>query len=179
MRDFIDISYLKEGSSIQQFSYRLLKEVDLFSILMKYHPILTGTIPIGIDVEGSDLDIICEVSDFSEFHQIIEKNYAHHDDYSYSGIQIRNQKEYVTYSFFVKGMQIEIFAENKPTNEQNAYRHMLIEHYFLGLKGEDFKKEIIALKADGLKTEPAFAKLLELEGDPYLELLKFWDNIQQ
>jgi hypothetical protein len=49
---------------------------------------------------------------------------------------------------------------------------MLIEHHFLQTKGDNFRKEIIQLKEIGLKTEPAFAKALSIEGDPYLELLK-------
>ena len=36
-----------------------------------------------------------------------------------------------------------------------------------------FRRQIIDLKKQGLKTEPAFAKLLALTGDPYVELLSF------
>ncbi len=50
---------------------------------------------------------------------------------------------------------------------------MIIEHKILSSKGDEFRAEIIRLKQDGLKTEPAFAKMLGLQGNPYEELLKF------
>jgi hypothetical protein len=50
---------------------------------------------------------------------------------------------------------------------------MLIEHRLLLKHGEAFKNKVIELKQNGLKTEPAFAKLLGIEGDPYEELLKY------
>ncbi len=53
---------------------------------------------------------------------------------------------------------------------------MITEHAILKEKGKNFKQEIIKLKASGLKTEPAFAKLLGIEGDPYEELLKLNQN---
>jgi hypothetical protein len=49
---------------------------------------------------------------------------------------------------------------------------MIIEHRVLIEKGEKFRQEIIKLKRQGLKTEPAFAKLLGLDGNPYEALLK-------
>ena len=49
---------------------------------------------------------------------------------------------------------------------------MIIENDILKEKGLDFKQKIKQLKSDGLKTEPAFAKLLGLQGNPYIELLK-------
>jgi len=67
---------------------------------------------------------------------------------------------------------IEIFAQNKPTIEQNAYRHMIAEYKILQEKGEEFKEKIIDLKKKGIKTEPAFGMLLGLE-NPYEDLLKF------
>lgn len=50
---------------------------------------------------------------------------------------------------------------------------MIIEHKILIEKGEDFRLQVIQLKEQGYKTEPAFAHLLDLSGDPYDELLKF------
>ncbi|MOA62849.1 hypothetical protein D3C78_1883950 [compost metagenome] len=48
---------------------------------------------------------------------------------------------------------------------------MVIEDRLLRLFGEKFKQYIIQLKSNGMKTEPAFAKALHIQGDPYLELL--------
>ena len=50
---------------------------------------------------------------------------------------------------------------------------MLIEYRLLRERGEMFRQEIIALKKQGHKTEPAFAIALGLKGDPYRELLNF------
>jgi len=51
---------------------------------------------------------------------------------------------------------------------------MIIEYRILLEKGEDFRKQLIELKRQGLKTEPAFALLLGLEGNPYTELLSLY-----
>lgn len=75
-------------------------------------------------------------------------------------------------NFFINDFEFEIFGQNIPTELQNAYRHMLVEHKILQEAGGDFRTQIIELKRQGYKTEPAFAKLLALQGDAYEELLK-------
>jgi hypothetical protein len=50
---------------------------------------------------------------------------------------------------------------------------MITEFRILQLRGEEFRHDIIALKKSGLKTEPAFASLLGLSGDPYEALLNY------
>jgi len=47
------------------------------------------------------------------------------------------------------------------------------EFQILEKEGEAFKHKIIALKKQGVKTEPAFAKVLDLVGDPYEAILKY------
>nr|WP_249665381.1 DUF4269 domain-containing protein [Mucilaginibacter sp. Bleaf8] len=64
-----------------------------------------------------------------------------------------------------------------PSQQQSAYRHLLIEHYLLQLHGESLRKQVISLKNQGYKTEPAFAMALNLEGDPYLALLQLADEL--
>ncbi len=50
---------------------------------------------------------------------------------------------------------------------------MIVESRLLTLYGNDFKNKVIKLKKEGMKTEPAFASLLNLKGNPYKELLLF------
>ena len=54
---------------------------------------------------------------------------------------------------------------------------MIIEHKILQENDEKFRRDIIKLKERGLKTEPAFAKLLGLEGNPYQALLDYKVNL--
>jgi Domain of unknown function (DUF4269) len=69
---------------------------------------------------------------------------------------------------------IEIFGQQIPTLQQAAYRHMLVEHTLLWERGEDFRKQIVELKKQGYKTEPAFGKLLGIDGNAYEYLLTLY-----
>lgn len=167
--DFRDISYLKKGNKKQKESYNILTKINIFNILIDHMPILVGTIPLDIDIENSDLDIVCQVFDFEKFKGILFENFS-----SYEGFKIKHKHENIVIcNFLVDNMEIEIYASNIKSDKTNGYRHMIIEYKLLNLYGEKFKKEIIKLKKEGLKTEPAFAKLLKLEGNPYEELLKY------
>lgn len=90
------------------------------------------------------------------------------------GFNITKNKKFnaLKANFFIDDFEIEIFGQNIPTKQQNAYLHMLIEHKILQEKGEDFRMQIIELKKQGHKTEPAFTRLLNLQGDPYEALLR-------
>jgi len=152
MIDFKDISYLKSGNERQQKVHQLLIAHAIFEKLDKYKPILVGTIPINIDIENSDLDIICYVQNNEQFkddlvhHFQQEKEFVISNNIKFSALKA---------NFFVDDFEIEIFGQNTPTEKQNAYRHMLIEHQILLEKGEDFRLQIVELKNLGYKTEPA------------------------
>lgn len=172
MTDFKNIEYLKFGNERQRNAYFVLQELEIFDFLEKYNPILAGTIPIEIDLPESDLDIICECEDPISFAEYVTDKFGKYQDFRIW----RNTHQGVIStmaSFSFKGQEIEIFGQNIPTDKQNAFRHMLIERKILQEKGTEFKNKIIELKKQGIKTEPAFAQMLDLKGDPYLELLKF------
>jgi hypothetical protein len=170
MIDFTKLDYLKIGNKKQKKAYEVLTKYKIFEKLSNYSPILAGTIPIEIDIEESDLDIICEVGDKAKFEAYLNQNFAEFD-LNIEKIMIKEENSIIC-NFELEDLPIEIFGQNKSTTQQNAYRHMIAEYKILQEKGEEFKQKIIDLKKKGIKTEPAFGLLLGLE-NPYEDLLKF------
>lgn len=169
--NFESIEYLKSGNLRQKSAYKLLTDIGIFSKLHNYHPILVGTIPLEIDIENSDLDIICCWKNEKQFITDLRKHFSKYNEFKINKVA-DNSKIIITANFSIENQEIEIFGQNIPTLEQRAYRHMLTEYRILKEKGDEFKQQIIALKRLGIKTEPAFAQLLGISGNPYIELLK-------
>lgn len=172
MIDFTTIDYLKDGNERQKRAFEVLTKYRIFEKLSNFSPILAGTVPIEIDIDGSDLDIICEVKNKVQFESFLSQIFLEFDlDLKIETITI-NEFESTICNFQLDVFPIEIFGQNKPTIQQNAYLHMIAEYKILQEKGEDFKQKIIELKKKGIKTESAFGMLLNLE-NPYQDLLKF------
>ncbi|MHC0443008.1 DUF4269 domain-containing protein [Flavobacterium sp. 3-210] len=172
MIDFSTIEYLKSGNERQILAYEILTKNKILEALVEFDPILVGTIPINIDIENSDLDIICYWQNKNHFVEKVTSLFKNKSDFTIRETVI-NQHESIVGNFKLDDFEIEIFGQNIPTKNQNGYRHMIIEHQILELRDENFRQEIIKLKQNGYKTEPAFAKLLGLKSDPYLELLNY------
>lgn len=167
-----NIEYLKNGSKQQQQAYTVLTDNQVLSKLKNFDPILAGTIPINIDIENSDLDIICYFEDKQDFINTITENFSKEKSFIIREEESSNTLNVVA-NFILNNLEIEIFGQNIPTRQQFAYRHMIVEYALLNQYGEQFRQQIIELKKQGHKTEPAFAIALNLTGDPYNELLKF------
>ncbi|MEI9918610.1 MAG: DUF4269 domain-containing protein [Bacteroidota bacterium] len=162
-RDFFDLSYLSKGSAIQQAGFRAITDSDILNSLKEFSPVVVGTLPLDLFISTSDIDIICYFSDLERF----ESQLKHSTRKDLNGITS------VISNFDFDGFEFEIVGQPIPVREQFAYRHMVIEWDILEEKGEVFRREIISLKERGIKTEPAFAQLLNLPGDPYLALLEY------
>ncbi|WP_406845321.1 DUF4269 domain-containing protein [Flavobacterium soyae] len=172
MIDFGNIEYLKTGNPKQIRVYETLKQNKVMEVLSEFDPILAGTIPINIDIENSDLDIICYWRNKAEFAFKISSSFENKTEFKIRETII-DQRESVIANFKIDDFEIEIFGQNIPSKNQNAYKHMIVEHEILESKGEKFRLEIIKLKQNGYKTEPAFGELLGLKTNPYLELLEY------
>ncbi|MFH7004246.1 DUF4269 domain-containing protein [Flavobacterium bizetiae] len=172
MTDFSNIEYLKNGNQKQRNAFEVLTQHKILSNLAEYDPILVGTIPINIDIENSDLDIICYWKNKASFIEKIMFFFEKEAEFNIREVFI-NDRDSVVANFKIENFEIEVFGQNIPTKDQNGYRHTLIENEILQSKGNDFRSEIIKLKQNGYKTEPAFAFLLGLKGDPYTELLEY------
>lgn len=168
--NFLSLDYLKSGSAVQRSVYEFLQSDGIFTLLKAYCPTLVGTFPIGIQVPGSDLDVICEVTDFDRFEAEVRAFFGEKKGFELTRLEIKNEQCIVA-NYFEGEFPVEIFGQNVKIEDQYAYRHMLIEHQVLSERDPQFRHDIIALKKSGMKTEPAFCQLLGLEGDPYEALL--------
>jgi len=171
MERFIDPAYLADGTERQRAAHRVLSELRIFEILAPYHAMLSGTIPLAIDIPESDLDVLCEVHDFDGFAAVLEDAYAGAPDFMLSKFKAGRDGPYRTASFSHADAVIEVFAQALPITRQGAYRHMVIQARLLDLGGDALRIAIVALRRGGLKTEPAFARHLGIAGDPYIALL--------
>lgn len=172
MNKFLNITYLKTGSKRQQQAYKELIDLEIMEKLALYKPLLAGTIPIGIDILTSDLDIICSCANHSVFSTDLINLFGNQANFMIATKWVKDIKTTIA-TFKGAVFPIEIFGQEIPSKDQDAFKHMLIEHKILKEKDRIFTEQIIALKKSGLKTEPAFAKLLGLKGNPYQELLNY------
>ncbi len=169
---FDDIEYLKVGTEQQQNVYDLLTEARLFDLLKPYDPLLVGTLPIDIAIASSDLDVICCAKDLEEFCRFAQKSFSWRESFHLSK-SVVNKVPTVLVHFMLSSFEVELFVQGVPSKFQHGYRHMIIEYEILSNNDENFRQRILALKVAGVKTEPAFAQLLGLEGDPYERLLNY------
>lgn len=171
MTIFESLEYLKFGNPKQKIVYQLLNKHNIFTKLAQFTPLLTGTIPINIDTDESDLDIACYWKEKLPFIEVLTTTFN-----QYAGFTIKqetiNTRETILCRFKLDDFKVEIFGQNRPSHEQESYKHMLIESAILNRMGVDFRKKILELKKAGLKTEPAFAQVLGLAGDPYEAMLQ-------
>jgi hypothetical protein len=172
MIDFSVIEYLKNGNQKQILAYEILTRNSVLVNIAEFEPILVGTIPINIDIENSDLDIICYWKSKTDFKTKIQSVFGNETEFKIRETFSKNQ-ETVIANFKISPFEIEIFGQNIPTKNQNGYKHMITEHKILESKDENFRLEIIKLKQKGYKTEPAFGILLGLKNNPYEELLHY------
>ena len=167
---YCDIKHkLRHPEQYQWTDPKMTKALDSFrrsgldKLLVSWTPILAGTIPIGISVPGSDLDVICfskspkDVPDF-----ILKYKDKLHPDLKIESVRYPNKNFNTSLiEMCFEGLPVEVYVDTLPTDQQNAFRHMLIEALLLELR-QDLRAEVIRLKNQRLKTEPSFGIALGL-----------------
>jgi len=174
--DFTNIDYLLNGSLVQQQGWNILSDTNALMQLQSFDAILAGTLPLDLYLPDSDLDIICYAEDLTHFEKYITQAFGMYSDYECTIKTIR-QTPSVIGRFRHKNFLFEVFAQPVPVQNQYAYRHLRVEYFLLEQHGEPLRRRVLQLKQAGLKTEPAFAKALNLAGDPYDALLAFEEKI--
>ena len=137
----------------------------LLERLAPYTPTLIGTPPLGIDVEGSDIDIACSAT-LDEFAGYLRTEFSSEAQFGLRRLTSREQQA-VCADWYLDGWRIEVFAQACPLAEQWGVRHFVVERRLLDLR-PTLKPLVVVRKQQGLNTEAAFADVLGLEGDPFV-----------
>lgn len=148
----------------------VLDQLRLLSFFGDFDPFVIGTPPLGIEHETSDIDIAFCSPDLNQFLDRSLQTFGSKPCFSSRTIKIRGENSAIV-TFVSQGWQIELFCQTVPIAQQFGVRHFLIEERILALCPA-IRSSIVELKNGGLKTEPAFASILKLEGDPYVSLLE-------
>jgi hypothetical protein len=129
---------------------------------------VAGTAPLGLNVAASDLDVLCHATDPSAYAATLGGAFSNEADSIHQWI-IGDQP--VIASFYAHGWRYQIFGQGQPVREQTAWRHFVVERRLLELGGPMFRAPVMRERTKRMKTEPAFAAVLRLDGDPYAALL--------
>lgn len=146
-----------------------LRRIGIMATLGEFDPRVAGTLPIGLEVPTSDVDVLCHAPDPNRFTAVVWA--AYHDEANFSVRRWIADDRPVVASFTAHGWPFQVFGQAKPVSEQNGWRHLLVERRFLELGGPAFRAAVAGERTRGAKTESAFASVLRLDGDPYRTLL--------
>lgn len=149
----------------------ILRTLRLLEVLTPFDPRVIGTIPLGVCLPQSDVDIACEAHDLAAFIRHVTETFGHLSDFSAQETQVRGTPAAVV--GFRCDLWVELFAQPLSVEQQHGYRHFQIEARLLELLGAPLQRAVMRRRTAGLKTEPAFAAALGLsDKDPYLGLLR-------
>jgi hypothetical protein len=146
-----------------------LAECDVLGALAPFDPRIAGTPPLDLDLPATDIDVLCFAPDTHAFTDAVWHNFSSAP--AFTAKQLMTAPRPVVASFEAAGWRIELYGEAIPVEQQRGWRHFAVERRLLALGGEDLPITVLALRQQGMKTEPAFAAALRLKGDPYLALL--------
>lgn len=161
--------YLHRGNPRQRRAAAVLEELGVGDLPGVREWALAGTIPLEVDLPESDLDVLVCTSEVAAAREELTEQFGQLPQFAAWAHSAEAEAWCVT--FESQGFLIEFFLQDRALSEQRAFRHLVAEYVLLQRHGVEFRQQIFELKRSGLKTEPAFAQALNLDGDPYLALL--------
>ncbi len=131
---------------------------------------VAGSWPIDLALPGADVDVICCTPNLDGFTERCRTLFQQMPGYA-AGSPDTTPPSHLC-RFNDQGLTFEVFGQNRPVKQQNAYRHMVIETRLLRLGGNCLRRRVMAQKRQGLNSEAAFTTTLGIVGDPFQALLE-------
>jgi Domain of unknown function (DUF4269) len=146
-----------------------LVRVGGLPMLAQFAPRVAGTPPLALDRADSDIDVLCHAPDPVQFVLAIWTAFSQYPDFRVwqwaSGVRP------VIAEFSAESWTFEVFGSPQPVQNQMGWRHLRGEQRLLSIGGTRLRAPVMDQRRRGRKTEPAFAAVLSLSGDPYRALL--------
>lgn len=142
-----------------------IRRAGVLELLAPCDPHVVGTLPLGIAVRDSDIDIVCHAPDRDALADLIWEAFGAANGFAIYQWSAKGRP--LIARFEAKGWPFEIFASADAIADQAGWQHFRVEQRLLSLAGFALRDQVMALRMRGMKTEPAFAAVLGLPGDPY------------
>jgi hypothetical protein len=167
------LEVLSKGDTPQRAAVQAVRRLKLLERLRRFRPLIVGTLPIGVHVAGSDLDVVCTIESSHRFIRLLGNEFGNQPAFALSRTKLLGQDSVVC-SFISGTTPVEIVGMPVDSSKQRAYVHLMAEADLLEKGGAQARLAIRKLRRQGLKTEPAFAKHFGLKGDPYIAVARLW-----
>lgn len=142
----------------------------VLELLARFDPRVAGTLPLGVSLPGSDIDILCHAPEPDE---VADRLWEARE--RLPGLVLRrwiSEGRPLVATFAIDRWPAEVFASPAEVERQAGWRHFAVERRLLELAGEPLRQRVLELRRAGAGTEPAFAAALGLQGDPYAALYR-------
>ncbi len=123
---------------------------------------ITGTFPLEVNHEDSDIDICFEYSPEQQ-SRVLEFIQSFQEKVQSPRLKINGNV--LIFSFLDINQQFEMYFAKEDIYSQNSLIHLQIEQRLLKIFGKKLKDKVIALKKFGLNTEWAFLKALNIDSN--------------
>lgn len=142
----------------------------VLDLLARFDPRIAGTLPLGVSLPGSDIDILCHAPEANDVADCLWEARE-----QLAGLVLRrwiSGGRPLVAAFAIDRWPVEVFASPVEVDRQAGWRHFVVERRLLELAGEPLRQRVLELRRAGARTEPAFAAALGLQGDPYAALYR-------
>lgn len=147
-----------------------LERLTLIDRLAAFDPHVAGTPPLELDLPSSDIDVLCHAPDVAHFSEHVAACFS--SEHGFRIEQWIDGGRPVIAGFRAHDWAFELFGHPLPVREQPGWRHFVVERRLLSIGGHTFRSAVMARREQGAKTEPAFADVLGLAGDPFAVMLE-------
>jgi hypothetical protein len=148
-----------------------LEAAGVFAATAPYDGRFVGSIPLDLHGEDADADIVCSAEDLEAFVAAMAEAFDEQPGFR-AQIEPYLGRPSSIVRFRLPDLPVEVFARPAPVEAHESFRHHKAAFRLLAIGGEDLAQRVRGLKAMGMKTEPAFAMTLGLEGDPAMAMLE-------